>query len=235
MRRLLRIPTFSSENKRVLSGAILGLGGGVLWIVARVLPSGWVWGTVGGVGWVLLYLGAYFLVNRPSRYNGKVLEAQLNILVELMGVPKSADLRAVLWAPTDRRRQDMLEQVTNYVPSVDADRGPGRLVETSKGIIGYAFRTKKDKVNLLPRATFSDDESLIRHQVDRWGFTEQEARQFKPGRRSQLAVPVVNTDSKVLGVIYCDSSSEDTFGPELAADVVALAPLFRQLLLLEGD
>src|SRR5437016_5527346 len=115
-RRLPRIPTFSAENKRVLSGAVMGLGGAVLWIMARVLPPGWGWGTAGGVLWVLAYLAAYFIVNRPGRYNRKFLEAQLGTLVELMGVPKSAELRAVIWAPSDRRRQDILEQVTNYVP-----------------------------------------------------------------------------------------------------------------------
>jgi hypothetical protein len=234
-RRLPGVPTFSAENKRIWSGAIMGSGAAVLWVMARLLPPGWGWGTAGGIAWVLFYVAAYFAVNRPGLYNRSAVEAQLKVLIELLDLPPSDDFRAVIWAPRGERQEGLLEQVTNYVPNPDVDRAPGRLLGAAKGITGHAFRNRADTVNLLPKASFPDDESLIRHHVDRWGFDYQEARQLKAGRRSQLAVPVVDVDQKVLGVIYCDSSQEGTCDSALAALVAGLAPLFRQVLLLKGD
>jgi hypothetical protein len=231
---LNRIPTLSPEKKRLWMPIVSAFGSAGFAIIPRVIPTGW--GMVGGAAWLLASLGVLILINRPSRYNRKALEAELNVLLEYLRLPDEVQPRLAIWAPHIRGQEDLLEQVTNYLP--EATTGAGRKMSTSKGIVGYAFRNKKERVISLPEVSFPKPQNVIDHYKDMWGFSNEEASRLRPDRRAHLAVPIVNTDpaKSVLGVVYCDCSDSEVFAQTSTADrIVGVAPFFRQLLLIEGE
>jgi hypothetical protein len=229
---LRRLPTLSPDKKRVWTPVVSAVGSAGFGFFLKIAQPGWQ-GIAGSIAWLLAAILVVVLVNRAGRYNRKALEAELKALLEYLDLPAETEARFAIWAPSIRKQEDILEQVTNYLP--EGRSGAGRVLPASKGIVGYAFRNRIDKVNLLPEGAFPDTRSLQAHHVDRWGFSQEDARRLTQDRRAHLAVPVVDTDGAVLGIIYGDSSKADAFGAEVSASVVAIAPFFRQILLLEGE
>jgi hypothetical protein len=99
-----------------------------------------------------------------------------------------------------------LEQVVDYVGGDGS--GTGRRFKISCGIIGRCAREKK----IIAASRLSEDPSeFISELIQKWGFTEKEAKALDPTRRSWMAIPITDSHSRLEGVIYLDSAKKDFF------------------------
>jgi hypothetical protein len=104
-----------------------------------------------------------------------------------------------------------LEQILPYLGG--AGGGAGRRFSIRSGVIGKAVRIKA----LVAAARSSDEyEQFLVDLVRDWAYTEHDARQLAPDRRSWMAVPVFDRGNvNVSAVVYLDSNETEYFTPEL--------------------
>ena len=228
---LRRIPTFSSDGKRIWTPITAATGSTGLAIFG-LLP--FVWGKPFGITWQFLALLTIVLINRRSRYNRKAIETILQVLIDDLNVRPECEPYFTVWAPRERGREDWLEQVTNPLPGGDVRASAGDTLQSSKGIQGHAFRSQKWRLEVYTEDAFPERKSIVDHHVANYGFTKREAQETRSNQRCYLAVPIMD-GSRAVGVIYCDSSDPTAFSPELAEKVSILTPYFRYALSMEGE
>ena len=108
---------------------------------------------------------------------------------------------------------EWLEQV---IPYVGGEGGrPGRRFPIRSGIIGLAVRDQALYVGLREN---NDYLAFVKELVQKWGYTEQDARRLSNDRFSWMAIPIFGKqDSKsvVIGVVFLDSDDRDFFTGEV--------------------
>ena len=110
--------------------------------------------------------------------------------------------------------------------------GKGRHFQDSKGIIGYAYRTKEYLVVSLKGIEYTEAQVFRKYMMKNWGYDQKEANDLTVGRRVYLAAPIINSQDEILGILYCDSCNPNAFDlPEIEQLVVKLTPFFTELLI----
>jgi hypothetical protein len=118
-------------------------------------------------------------------------------------------LRLTIHTPVSAKKsENQLEQMIDYVSSDPKRRvGAGRRFMQQCGILGDAYRT--GKVILAVREQ-EDYEGYIKELVEKWHYSEDQARALNPNARSFMAVPLSGEDG-VEAVLYVDSTKLNYF------------------------
>jgi hypothetical protein len=136
----------------------------------------------------------YFVLSTSKH----VCNVLLNIMYRIFGFSPNRDVRCSLLMPS--KIKQILKPIARCHGFLSRSKIP-----FGKGVAGECFSTKESIIEPIT----GDYHSYMLKR----GFTEQEARQFKP-RKSYLCVPIIKdkdcTDDP-LGVISLDSSEADTF------------------------
>lgn len=174
--------------------------------------------------------GKTWYETRPERYNRHVIETSLRVFLEVVGLGKLAAVRCMLWVPKGGQK-DVLEPACRYIPGEKASTM--KELRASVGIVGQAYRTEAPHFVLLPEDEFPETEDIHKWLIQDCGFDKETVRDhLRDDRRAYCAIPIIDVDDRVLGVIYCDSKSL------LDADEVArameiakkIAPIFVHVL-----
>jgi hypothetical protein len=127
-----------------------------------------------------------------------------------------------------------LKQLVDYYPSRGEKRGrrfrpsgrSGRVFSVCRkigdeelpiGILGYCTMVSlNDQAAKILHEEVPEEVDFIKYMVENWHFTERQAKQLTPDRRSYMCISIMNKESTELtGIIYCDSSNPKAFPNEL--------------------
>lgn len=162
-----------------------------------------------GVSWSLLYLLLaiiLFIIAEIWDYfalptSKCVYKVLLGIIYRIFNLPPERDLRCTLLIPSKLKQS--LVPIARYGGALSGSKIP-----FGKGVAGQCFSTKR---SIIEPVIGNFHEYMLKR-----GFTEKEARQFKP-RESYLCVPIIrdkDDPEEPLGIISLDSSKVDTFNKE---------------------
>lgn len=106
------------------------------------------------------------------------------------------------------------EELEQLLPYVGGQGGAvGRRFSIRSGIIGKAVREKA--VFAFMRQN-DDYEAFVNELVKDWAYTEKDARRLRSDRKSWMAIPIFESDTKtVIAVVYLDSSDRNLFDEEV--------------------
>lgn len=127
------------------------------------------------------------------------LHAQLNLIVHYLYAQGFESIRCTFHIIKGTK----FYQVLNYIPS---GTGSDRTFPLDKGIIGKSFRNKESFVE-----NFIDDCDYRDRMIKDYGYTEIEIKKRTMDRRSYFCYPLLDENHNILGVIYFDSSINNTF------------------------
>lgn len=120
--------------------------------------------------------------------------------------PKEAGLRLTVHVAISDRE---LQQVLDYVGDERGGCTAGRVFPMQCGIAGYVHRMGSP---FAARRSEEDYEGYVRELMEDWGYTEDDARKLNPATKAWMAVPLVAPPkSKILGILYIDSTDRDYF------------------------
>jgi hypothetical protein len=108
-----------------------------------------------------------------------------------------------------------LEQLLPYLGG--AGSGPGRTFSIRSGVAGKAAR---ERIAFAASRQSEDYEQFLHELVRDWSYTEDDARQLTPDRRSWMAVPVFDVRGRVAAVVFLDSNETSFFTKELQQLIV---------------
>ena len=136
------------------------------------------------------------------------VKIQLKILSSLLQDPlllqnPIKEFRCAYQVPSGKNR---LLQVFDYIPE---GGGGGRKLPINKGIVGLSFKMKCEEIE-----NFYSDDEYRRQMVDKYHFTQKDLQKIQDDRRSYFAFPLIDEFYHVLGIIYFDSATTDTFNDE---------------------
>ncbi|MBZ5510360.1 MAG: hypothetical protein LAN70_04245 [Acidobacteriia bacterium] len=145
-----------------------------------------------------------FEYNDSVRERMNAVRYQLQILLTLLP-SEGAAVRGTYHRPTHHwyRKQTELVQAFDYIP---IGGGGGRSFPIEKGIIGKVYSIKAPRVE-----NFASDEEYRTRMVNEYNYTVSEVAQRTADRRSYVCFPIVNENHEVLGLIYLDSDTPNTF------------------------
>lgn len=115
-------------------------------------------------------------------------------------------------------KSDHIEQIVPYVGG--SGGGCGRTFSIRAGITGKAIR--ENALFVMQRAS-DKPEDYVKELIQKWGYTEADARQMQQDRFSAIAVPVSGKGNDVLGVLYLDSSERNFFNGKKMRETVVSA------------
>lgn len=99
-----------------------------------------------------------------------------------------------------------LEQMLPYVGGKGG--GEGRKFDIYPGIIGYVARNRTLRV---ASRVGEDHPAFVGSLMTDWFYTEEQAKSVSADRKAWMAVPILNKESKVLAVVYLDSTEREAF------------------------
>lgn len=178
-------------------GAITAIG-----VILSTATSVAKWWVLLPVGIVLATKTAEYLHNRRGRID--VVRYQLQVLVTLLPSDGSK-VRCTYHRPIQQklRNRTFLEQAFDYIPQ---GGGGGRNFPVEKGIIGKVYSNKAPRVE-----NFTSDGEYRQCMVADYNYTIAELMERTADRRSYLCYPIVAENHDVLGLIYLDSDTPNTF------------------------
>jgi len=165
---------------------------------------------------------------------------------------KNADIRCTIWVPVETQKDNSpirLKQIVDYVPQKSVlskhnfriNKQAGRIfpvshfegsVEQPIGILGYCAVDSVRKndpgiyVEKIPEGI-----DFVEYMVENWNFSERKAIKLTLDRRSYLCLAMMDTsNSRLLGVIYCDSRDPEALTKEVGENGKGYLPYFAQLL-----
>jgi len=169
-------------------------------------------GVIASEHWNNLWLGlpiAFYAVLMFYEYKSYVtdrqskVKEQLKLLIKLVSFDTASDVRCTYHVPCRRKR---IRQVFDYIPS---GGGGSRRFPQNKGIGGKAFSEKKWLVE-----NFRDDEDYRVQMVRKYGYTSDELQKRRADRRSYFCYSLVDEKHEIIGLIYFDASTVNTFTPD---------------------
>lgn len=147
---------------------------------------------------LMFYEYKSYITDRQSR-----VREQLKLLMKLVSFDTTSDVRCTYHVPCGRKQ---IRQVFDYIPS---GRGGGRKFFRNKGIGGKAFSEKKWLVE-----NFRGDKEYRVDMVRKYGYASDELQKRRADRRSYFCYSLVDEKHEVIGLIYFDASTVDTFTPD---------------------
>lgn len=215
-------------------GTVIANGGLALLLAARLHLIGLVWL---GVFTLIIFwaqrhekkvlLGTIEAYQQLIKAAGlkQMLSSTLKTFYDAMHFPPDADVHCGLWVPEESAEELVL---------VTYHRSDGRTpfmerLSTSKGIIGKAFRSGKDQLDVLEDQRFLNPTGFESWAVEKYGFTHLEARQLEHDRRAYLGLPLRGAGNSVMGVLYCSSKDCRAF-IHLRERAKELVPFFSCIL-----
>jgi hypothetical protein len=161
--------------------------------------------------WWIVIPVLVLLAARVHQYRTSVRARHLDVrrqldLLETLLPQTGRHLRCTYYVPrtTLVTRKTMLVQAVDYVPN---GGGAGREFSTEKGIIGRVYRLGGMRVE-----NFRGADEYRKKMVSDYGYTLAEMGERENSRRSYLCYPIVEGGTeKVLGLLYFDSNTQNTF------------------------
>jgi hypothetical protein len=146
------------------------------------------------------------------------LEGCLHTLHSILtdGVEQEHGLRITVHVPVVRKKNKMLQQVTEYVGDPRGNhrgKSAGRVLASNKGIIGRALGSATTDCLVASRDT-ENLPTYIAALQEEWHFTEVEARRLDASAMSWMTIRLKDGEGNVQGIVYCDSILKDFFTEE---------------------
>jgi GAF domain-containing protein len=160
-------------------------------------PQRWYWLAVP----ILVYLAlkVYEHLNSINERQRSV-KGQLAVLYKLLPFDNESHVRCTYHVPVLPRK---LRQAFDYVPF---GGGGGRKFQKRKGIIGVVFDAKDVRVE-----NFESDRTFRDRMRKVYRYSERDLQKITLDRRSYLCIPIKDENLQVLGLLYFDSASCNTF------------------------
>jgi hypothetical protein len=170
------------------------------------------------------------------------------------------DIRCTIWLPLGfnirSNRPTRLLQAIPYFPKESTlfkENGQKDIDKQPNGSSLRTFRVaKKDKKNgrikpigilgLTVLDCLSGDEPTVNwesfdsrkvfldYMIDNWNFSEFQAKRLTSNRKSYLSLPIVNTEKKLLGILYFDSCRTRTFDSDFVSRIETYLPRFGYII-----
>ena len=133
----------------------------------------------------------------------------LHTLHAIMLGTETAVLRITIHVPVQGDQE--IEQVMDYVGEFPERKTAGQRFPSQSGIAGASLRLKQ----ALSGERGNDGlDSFIKELVRDWHYTEVDAKRCNLSARSWLAIPLLNDEKAVEGVIFFDCDQKQFFSKE---------------------
>ncbi len=188
------------------------------------------WGLWIGIIWAIVFTGLIIYISSPFRYETSKIERCIwDIYDELCNIEHlpTKDVRCTLWVPHPKK-EELLIQLINYIPH---DGGKNRTLHVSKGITGFCYRTRKQKLEILDDISHKETEKFKIRLVEKWGFSYKDVENLKTDRRGYFAIPIIGVRNQILGIFYWDAKDPYILAQiELQDKIQEYIPKVRSLL-----
>jgi GAF domain-containing protein len=152
-------------------------------------------------------------------HRDRALQTLTDLTSLLLELPESIDPRVTLLTVDTSYKTPTLHAVAR---SAKGDGIPSSAMTIHEGVAGKCYRR---------------GEVVVQHEVPDFlstmrdlGFTDEEARQFKPDRQSYACVPVMDGSNNVLAVLSLDANRPNAYDPPHVEVAENIAPFFARLL-----
>lgn len=143
----------------------------------------------------------------------KITQDMARCVAQFSGCNKEAitgTVHLLVTTYVDNDIEGRLLQISDYTGRLGGKKG--RLIDPAKGIVGRSLRLgRPDWVS------FRDQTEYLERMVDKFGFTQDEARRHTTSARSYLAVPIGENDGPPDLVLFFFSTEPQVF--PLCADI----------------
>lgn len=182
-------------------------------------------------GIALIVVGAAFLaIPQIIVHSGRVkahglahrdraLHTLTDLCSFLLELPDGVDPRVTLLAVDTTYKTPTLHAIARCARE---DGIPTSTMTIHQGVAGKCYRKRK---------------VVVQHEVPDFlatmrdlGFTDDEAKQFKPDRQSYACVPIVDANNDVLAVLSLDANQPNVYDPAHVELAENIAPFFARLL-----
>ena len=218
LRKLLSSPVsygaaqtvFTAVGGSIVTFGLQAIGLGAWALAAAVCTAG---ATISGI------VRAALEVHREARKETvHELEGCLETLLSILNPPGDPEydrgLRATLHRAVDRGEKFL--QVIDYVGDDRLPKTAGRKFRSRAGLAGRVLRTGSA---YSASRTHANHEAYVRELVERWGYTEAEARARDMSAMAWMAVPLEHNE-RVEGLLYLDSTRPGFFDDPQREDVI---------------
>lgn len=130
----------------------------------------------------------------------KVVRGQLLLLLNILSLQAGARVKCTFHKPIFFKKYI---QTFDYLPNGGGGR---RILPIKKGIVGLAFRKKKTFTE-----NFQSKSDYHTKMISRYKFTEKDLEERDFETKSFLCVPIIDSNQKVIGLVYFDSNTKGTF------------------------